>query len=221
MKRTFSDIATAIDQLSGRPVAFAAAVSIIAVWAITGPLFRFSDTWQLIINTGTTIITFLMVFVIQNTQNRDGAAIQAKLDELIRVSAARNVLIGIETLTQDEIEEIRAKCAAKAGRVRNGVAKEVTRKPSQPRARPRPISDHSASRPELMRKIGNAGARWRVCSASIRFSYAGPIIIFAAPAGRRQCERSSRRAGRGARQSGAPALARSPPARGRCVARSP
>jgi low affinity Fe/Cu permease len=96
MKRTFSDIATAIDQLSGRPVAFAAAVSIIAVWAIAGPLFRFSDTWQLIINTGTTIITFLMVFVIQNTQNRDGAAIQAKLDELIRVSAARNVLIGIE-----------------------------------------------------------------------------------------------------------------------------
>jgi low affinity Fe/Cu permease len=128
MKRTFSDIATAIDQLSGRPVAFAAAVSIIAVWAIAGPLFRFSDTWQLIINTGTTIITFLMVFVIQNTQNRDGAAIQAKLDELIRVSAARNVLIGIETLTQDEIEEIRAKCAAKAGRVRNGVAKEVDKK---------------------------------------------------------------------------------------------
>jgi low affinity Fe/Cu permease len=128
MKRTFAGIATAIDQLSGRPVAFAAAVSIIAVWAITGPLFHFSDTWQLIINTGTTIITFLMVFIIQNTQNRDGAAIQAKLDELIRVSAARNALIGIETLTQDEIDEIRAKCAAKVRGARNGNQKEADKK---------------------------------------------------------------------------------------------
>jgi low affinity Fe/Cu permease len=120
MKRTFAGIATTVDQLSGRPVAFAIALLIIAVWAITGPLFNFSDTWQLIINTGTTIITFLMVFIIQNTQNRDGAAIQAKLDELIRVSAARNALIGIETLTQDEIKEIRATCAAKARRAGNG-----------------------------------------------------------------------------------------------------
>ena len=79
----------------------------IAAWAVTGPLFGFSDTWQLVINTSTSIITFLMVFVIQNTQNRDGAAIQAKLDELIRVSAARNTLIGIETLTEDEIEAIK------------------------------------------------------------------------------------------------------------------
>jgi low affinity Fe/Cu permease len=128
MKRTFADIATAIEQVSGRPVAFVTALLIIAVWAITGPLFHFSDTWQLIINTGTTIITFLMVFIIQNTQNRDGAAIQAKLDELIRVSAARNALIGIEALTQDEISEIRAKCVEKARRVRNGAQKEVDRK---------------------------------------------------------------------------------------------
>ncbi|MGA9321512.1 MAG: low affinity iron permease family protein [Xanthobacteraceae bacterium] len=117
MKRAFADIATTIDQLSGRPLSFAIALLIIATWALSGTLFNFSDTWQLIINTSTTIITFLMVFVIQNTQNRDGAAIQAELDQLIRVSAARNSLIGIETLTQDEIEEIRATCAAKARRL--------------------------------------------------------------------------------------------------------
>ena len=113
MKRAFADIATTIDPLLGRPLTFCVALLIIAAWALSGPLFNFSDTWQLIINTSTTIITFLMVFVIQNTQNRDGAAIQAKLDELIRVSAARNTLIGIETLTQDEIADIRATRAPK------------------------------------------------------------------------------------------------------------
>jgi low affinity Fe/Cu permease len=127
MKRAFADIATTIDQLSERPLTFVVALLIIAAWALSGPLFNFSDTWQLIINTSTTIITFLMVFVIQNTQNRDGAAIQAKLDELIRVSAARNTLIGIETLTQDEIEEIRATCAAKARRASNGAQREVNK----------------------------------------------------------------------------------------------
>jgi low affinity Fe/Cu permease len=108
MKRLFADLATTVASLSGRAATFLIAVTTIAVWAITGPIFRYSDSWQLIINTGTTIVTFLMVFVIQNTQNRDGAAIQAKLDELIRVSKARNSLIGIETLTQEEIAEIRA-----------------------------------------------------------------------------------------------------------------
>ena len=83
MKRGFADIATTVDQLSGRPLTFVVALLMIAAWAVTGPLFGFSDTWQLVINTSTSIITFLMVFVIQNTQNRDGAAIQAKLDELI------------------------------------------------------------------------------------------------------------------------------------------
>ncbi len=77
---------------------------------MTGPLFGFSDTWQLIINTGTTIVTFLMVFLIQNTQNRDGAAIQAKLDELIRVGRGHNHFIGIEHLTEFEVEEFRDKC---------------------------------------------------------------------------------------------------------------
>jgi low affinity Fe/Cu permease len=86
----------------------------VIVWAISGPFFHFSDTWQLVINTGTTIVTFLMVFLIQNSQNRDSAAIQVKLDELIRVSAAQNSLVGIEHLTDAEIEELRDKCEARA-----------------------------------------------------------------------------------------------------------
>jgi low affinity Fe/Cu permease len=142
MKRAFADVATAIAYQSGRPATFSIAAIIIVTWAVTGPIFHFSDTWQLIINTGTTIITFLMVFVIQNTQNRDGAAIQAKLDELIRVSAARNSLIGIETLTQDEIAEIRAACAARAKKTtqwadRKAAADEALSQPAvkRPRAR--------------------------------------------------------------------------------------
>ncbi|RDI56667.1 low affinity iron permease family protein [Microvirga subterranea] len=112
--KTFTEISNRVSQATGRPATFAAAVAIIILWAVTGPVFHFSDTWQLIVNTGTTIVTFLMVFLIQNTQNRDGAAIQAKLDELIRASAAQNVFIGIEHLTQDELDEIRAHCEAKA-----------------------------------------------------------------------------------------------------------
>ncbi|HEV2713701.1 MAG TPA: low affinity iron permease family protein, partial [Terriglobales bacterium] len=123
MKRTFADISTTIARQSGRPITFLLAASMIIVWAVTGPIFHYSDTWQLIINTGTTIITFLMVFVIQNTQNRDGAAVQAKLDELIRVSAAQNTLIGIEHLTEDEISDIREKCFARAKKAGNGAQK--------------------------------------------------------------------------------------------------
>jgi len=87
---------------------------VVAVWAVTGPLFGYSDTWQLVINTGTTIVTFLMVFLIQNSQNRDSAAIQVKLDELIRVSTAHNSFVGIEHLTDDELEDIRNKCEMRA-----------------------------------------------------------------------------------------------------------
>src|SRR5215204_3829682 len=114
LSRIFNDLATHVAHASGRPVTFIAAILLILVWAVTGPLFGFSDTWQLVINTGTTIVTFLMVFLIQNTQNRDGAAIQAKLDELIRVSAAQNIYIGIEHLTEAELDELRQKCEARA-----------------------------------------------------------------------------------------------------------
>src|SRR3712207_2049007 len=112
--KAFADFAGWIAHVTGKPVSFVLCVVTILAWAATGPLFGFSDAWQLVINTGTTIVTFLMVFLIQNTQNRDGAAIQAKLDELIRASAAQNVYIGIERLTQEELDEIRARCEAKA-----------------------------------------------------------------------------------------------------------
>ena len=128
MKRTFADIATSIAHQAGRPITFLLAAFIIILWAITGPIFHYSDTWQLIINTGTTIITFLMVFIIQNTQNRDSAAVQAKLDELIRVSAAQNALIGIEHLTQDEISDISEKCVARAKKAGNGMQRKANKK---------------------------------------------------------------------------------------------
>jgi low affinity Fe/Cu permease len=90
------------------------ATGVVIIWAITGPLFHYSDTWQLVINTGTTIVTFLMVFLIQNSQNRDSAAIQVKLDELIRVSAVHNSFVGIEHLSDDQLDEIRSKCERRA-----------------------------------------------------------------------------------------------------------
>ena len=116
MEQLFTKIANAVAHAAGKPGTFIACCAVIVLWAVSGPLFGFSDTWQLIINTGTTIITFLMVFLIQNTQNRDGAALQAKLDELIRVGKAENRFIGIEHLSEREVEEFRLRCetAAKA-----------------------------------------------------------------------------------------------------------
>jgi low affinity Fe/Cu permease len=106
--RIFTSFAARISLIAGQPISFIVALSIIVIWGLTGPLFGYSDTWQLVINTGTTIITFLMVFLIQNSQNRDAGAMQAKLDELIRaVTDARNDFIGIEHRTDKEIEAIR------------------------------------------------------------------------------------------------------------------
>ncbi len=107
MEKMFTGFANSVARATGRPLTFVLCCFAIVGWASSGPLFGFSDTWQLVVNTTTTIITFLMVFLIQNTQNRDGAAIQAKLDELLRaVSDARNDFIGIEHLTETEIAEI-------------------------------------------------------------------------------------------------------------------
>ncbi|MGN6286747.1 MAG: low affinity iron permease family protein [Afipia sp.] len=110
----FAEIANRTSQAAGRALTFMIAASIVLIWAISGPIFHYSDTWQLVINTGTTIVTFLMVFLIQNSQNRDSAAIQAKLDELIRVGRARNSFVGIEHLTDEELDEIRTKCEQRA-----------------------------------------------------------------------------------------------------------
>lgn len=108
MEKLFSAFATATARTAGRPWTFMACLLLVIVWGITGPIFRFSETWQLVINTGTTIITFLMVFLIQHSQNADTAAIQIKLDELIRANAeANNELLDLEELDEERLEEIR------------------------------------------------------------------------------------------------------------------
>lgn len=120
----FSRFAKLTARITGKPVTFMIAVSVIVVWAITGPIFGFSDTWQLIINTGTTIITFLMVFLIQNTQNRDSEAMQVKLDELIRATrGAQNALLDLEELEEDELDRIRAGYEEIAERARGELRK--------------------------------------------------------------------------------------------------
>jgi low affinity Fe/Cu permease len=116
MDRFFTWFAGRIAAFAGQPAAFVIALGLILVWGVTGPVFHYSDTWQLVINTATTIITFLMVFLIQNSQNRDAAAMQAKLDELLRVVPdARPAFIGIEHLTDAQIEEIRAALERETG----------------------------------------------------------------------------------------------------------
>jgi low affinity Fe/Cu permease len=105
----FTRLAKATARATGQPVTFALAALVVIAWAVSGPLFHFSDTWQLVINTGTTIITFLMVFLIQSTQNRDAEAVHVKLDELLRVSpGAHNVLMNLEELEEEELARIRA-----------------------------------------------------------------------------------------------------------------
>lgn len=116
MSKFFSSAASKVAYLAGKPLTFLLCCIVVIGWAVTGPFFQYSDTWQLVINTGTTIITFLMVFLIQNTQNRDTLAVQTKLDELIRTSGAQNRYVGIERLTEEELETLRRVCEERAAR---------------------------------------------------------------------------------------------------------
>ncbi len=115
----FTRLAKATSRVAGRPIAFILAVGAILTWMVTGPLFRFSDSWQLVVNTGTTIATFLMVFLIQNTQNRDSEALQVKLDELLRVTKGAHVaLLDLEELEEQELDRLRAGYAQLAEKAR-------------------------------------------------------------------------------------------------------
>ena len=137
LSRKFTHFSNTVAHAAGRPGAFVLCCAIVLLWAATGPVFGFSDTWQLIINTGTTVVTFLMVFLIQNTQNRDSAALQVKLDELLRSHrAASNSFIGIEHLTEEELEVLRAKCEAAVKVVRHR-----TQHPHEPRIPTAPDRD--------------------------------------------------------------------------------
>src|SRR5256714_13372364 len=127
MKNTpsrFAQFAKWVEHIVGHPRTFVLMLLVIVIWAVTGPLFGFSDTWQLVINTGTTIVTFLMVFLIQNTQNRDTGAIQTKLDELIRaIEGAHNGLLDLEELDEEEIEHIRRDYRKLAEEARKAIEK--------------------------------------------------------------------------------------------------
>jgi low affinity Fe/Cu permease len=119
MPLRYGNLAKAISKQCGRPGAFTLAAGVIVVWVVTGPIFGFSDTWQLVINTGTTIVTFLMVFLIQNTQNRDTEAIQIKLDELIRATkGAHNALMDMEELEEAQLQQFRQRYAKMASSAR-------------------------------------------------------------------------------------------------------
>ncbi len=122
----YSRLAKAASHFAGRPRVFSLAIGLVVVWLVTGPMFGFSDTWQLVINTGTTIITFLMVFLIQNTQNRDTEAIQVKLDELIRATkGAHNVLLDLEELEEGTLDAFKAKYEALASAARAELGRGV------------------------------------------------------------------------------------------------
>lgn len=146
MDKLFAKFANATARISGSPPAFLICVLVVVAWAVTGPMFGFSETWQLVINTGTTIITFLMVFLIQNTQNRDGTAIQTKLDELILTSEAENQFIGIEKLTEKELEAMHAQCVEHAGKVQARLDKLNAERESRAKSRASPKAKRAPAR---------------------------------------------------------------------------
>jgi len=143
----FTHFAQAASSVTGRPVTFITAAAVIVLWAVSGPLFGYSDTWQLVINTGTTIVTFLMVFVIQNTQNRDTAAMHIKMDELIRVSrTGRNILLDLEELDDKDLEAIRQDYERLAEEGRSAAQKRSPRAAAKPkRASPKKASPKKRS----------------------------------------------------------------------------
>ena len=155
MEKLFVRFATLTAKVAGKPWTFIACLAVVLIWAISGPIFKFSETWQLVINTGTTIVTFLMVFLIQNTQNRDGAAMQAKLDELIfAIRQADARFIGIEHLTERELDAILAEVEARGIAVHQGKpARAIKGKPAK-RA-----SDIEAEQPAKASPVGKTGSR--------------------------------------------------------------
>jgi low affinity Fe/Cu permease len=136
MSQVFRRFAEVTARQSGRPGAFLMAAAVVIVWAATGPVFHFGDTWQLVINTGTTIITFLMVFLIQNSQNRDSIALQIKLDELIRATAAHNGLLAVEDLDEEALDRVRDQYRAIALRRAEARMEGVTGKAAKAAQRP-------------------------------------------------------------------------------------
>jgi low affinity Fe/Cu permease len=151
LKRAFQSFAQAVSRASGTAWAFLAAFAVVLAWAVTGPMFNFADTWQLVINTGTTIVTFLMVFVIQNTQNRDTVALHAKVDELIiKLEAADNTLVTAEDLSDDELDDLMKKERALAAETPPTSDEAV-----HERAEAVHVSGHAAE--ELQRRHGAKG----------------------------------------------------------------
>jgi low affinity Fe/Cu permease len=139
MSKLFSKLATWIANLSCKPGTFVVAVFLVLGWAISGPFFGFSETWQLIINTSTTIVTFFMVFVLQNSQNRDGKALQAKLDELILTSQAQNKFVGIERLDEESLRKMSRALAEKAECVQDAADRNAGASKNKPRLRTRAV----------------------------------------------------------------------------------
>ncbi|AYV48575.1 hypothetical protein CFHF_19860 [Caulobacter flavus] len=159
MDKLFARFANATAKATGSPVAFLLCVAAVLLWAISGPVFKFSETWQLVINTGTTIVTFLMVFLIQNTQNRDGVALQTKLDELIRASDAMDEFMGIEKLTDKELEALHARCQRDAERSAKIAARAHAERTSRQKTKSKPRSAKSPSKSSAESRSGAKAKR--------------------------------------------------------------